>query len=90
MNYLPYVFIACVVLLIFSSYGTPYTTESFALLLPHRHARLNDYNGVEYVDIQPPCHHGERSCYPTVCPPTFEHDVICWKCDELIVEPQNE
>lgn len=53
-----------------------------------RHVRLNNKGGVEYVSTKPPYTRGEYSCYHTVCPAVYEKDTICWRCDELTVDPQ--
>ncbi len=55
-----------------------------------RHAKLNSHNGVEYVDDKPPCARGEYGCRPVSCPAVFEDKVICWKCEDIIAQPEYE
>ena len=57
--------------------------------LPPKHAKLNDFNGVDYVDDKPPCSRGEYGCRPVSCPSVFNENTICWKCTDIINEPQN-
>lgn len=63
--------------------------ENFAIWPTNRHAKLNDFGGVDYVDDKPPWARGEGSCVPRVCPAVYEKDVICWQCSSYIEEPQN-
>ena len=61
-------------------------TEHFDLYYkPIRHATLNHYNGVEYIDIRPPYENGDFSCVQTACPSIFQPDLRCWKCNEFTV-----
>ena len=55
-----------------------------------RHAKLNQFDGVDYVDRMPPLWRGEGPCFVYPCPSTFEKDVVCWKCLWRADEPQNE
>ena len=55
---------------------------------PVRHARLNEYGGVVYVDKRPPSARGEYSCYPQTCPSVFQKDIVCWKCSDIAYYPQ--
>lgn len=56
---------------------------------PRTHVKLNDFGGVDYVSDIPPCGRGDRSCAPIVCPAVFKDDLVCWKCLNVISEPQN-
>jgi len=62
--------------------------ENFATLGPIRHAKLNRWDAIDYVDGKPPCHRGENSCFIVPCPSVFESDILCWKCDERLYYPQ--
>ena len=55
-------------------------------LHPIKHVKLNDWGGIEYVDGMPPCARGEHSCTPVVCPSVFEKGVMCWVCQDIIVD----
>ena len=55
-----------------------------------RHVKLNQSDGVEYVDRMPPAWRGEGPCSVYPCPSIFENDAVCWKCHWREAEPQNE
>lgn len=55
-----------------------------------RHAKLDDWDSVMYVDNQPPPWRGDQSCFKYPCPSVFEKDIKCWKCFWRESEPQNE
>jgi hypothetical protein len=52
------------------------------------HAKLNDFNGVDYVDDKPPCARGEYGCRKVTCP--SENNIICWRCADIISQPEYE
>ena len=60
----------------------------FKLVMPEtfidtgpRHVKLNQMDGVDYVDRMPPLWRGEGPCAVYPCPAVFEGDTVCWKCD---------
>jgi hypothetical protein len=55
-----------------------------------RHAKLDDYYGIDYIDDKPPCFRGEYGCSIVNCPKVFNTDIVCWVCKETIAEPQYE
>ena len=55
-----------------------------------RHARLNDFGAILYMDDKPPSCHGDHSCEPVECPDGFKHGIVCWRCHWMFSEPQNE
>lgn len=42
-----------------------------------------------YTDITPPCKRGDWSCRRFKCPKFNSPHTTCWKCDDVIFEPQN-
>lgn len=42
-----------------------------------------------YTDITPPCKRGDQSCYIFKCPAFNTPHTTCWKCEDIIIEPQN-
>ncbi len=66
-----------------------YKYESFdnSLMYPTRlfgmskHARLNKFNQVESIGINPPhLKTGETKCITVLCPSWVPSDTICYKC----------
>ena len=53
-----------------------------------QHAKLNFMNGVDYVDRKPPSERGEHRCHTETCPSVFKDGIVCWKCDNRIVDHQ--
>lgn len=85
-----FIIIALIVIAIIVIYYKKNNLEGFYdKMRPYRHARLNEFNGLEWVDDLPPCAKGEKSCGVIPCPSVFKDDIICWKCWEQEVEPQN-
>ena len=60
--------------------------EGFNSSLDFRHAVLNDFGGVEYVERYPP---SWKTCSRYPCPEVFDQNIACWKCGRGLAEPQN-
>ena len=65
----------------------PITFEISLSVYAFRHAKLNDYDGIEYIDEAPPQTKGEEDCHVYPCPVGFEKDIICWKCRWFLDDP---
>ena len=81
--------IVLILLLLFVLYKVQLNKEGFIDTGP-RHAKLNHFDGIEYVDRMSPLWRGEWPCTVYPCPAIFEDDVVCWKCHGIESEPQNE
>ena len=75
-----------VLLLVLKSFNVEtYVNESN----DYRHAKLNDFGGVDYVDNLSPYFRGEK-CFEYPCPETFKRNIACWKCPWTYSLPQIE
>jgi len=85
-----YLYVLLVIIFAIILYKLSINMENFIDMGP-RHAKLNDFDGVMYVDrMPPPWRINDNSCFEYPCPAVFEKDVVCWKCMWREAEPQNE
>jgi hypothetical protein len=64
--------------------------SSYKSFKPYKHVKLNSQNAIDYVDDEPPCSRGEYSCAIVPCPSIYRDGILCWKCWDIEVDPQNE
>lgn len=85
-----YIIIILVVLVILLGLNFMRTQEGFITSTEFRHAKLNDFGGVDYVDRMPPPWRGENGCFRYPCPETFDKNIACWYCPWIYYDAQNE
>ena len=87
MKFKELIFIIIIAILVLSLFGKP-AIEKFTLTAGRRHAVMNEHNAIMYVSDKTPCQRGDYSCYPVTCPAVYEKDVVCWRCQDMVDEPQ--
>ena len=81
--------IIIVLIIIFTLFGQP-SLERFTLTKGRRHALMDEGGRLISLSDKIPEGKYKYTCHQTVCPASYEDDVVCWKCmerDYLIETP---
>nr|QBK88573.1 MAG: hypothetical protein LCMiAC01_02500 [Mimivirus LCMiAC01] len=73
--------IIIVIILIFALYEKP-SLENFTLTKCRRHALMGEGGRLISISDKIPEGKYKYTCHQTVCPASYEDDVMCWKCME--------